>query len=107
VPFLANKPDRDRPTTDQTRPQQQRAARTFRIEISANRHTGKTGANVKQYRPYRKRRRRPTILRYVMAEKNALIEDRHAPGDEGDAIARGDDNPAVIQITQNRTKTGQ
>ena len=42
-----------------------------------------------------------------MAEKDALIEDRHAPSDKGAPIARGDDKPAVIHIPKNRTKTVQ
>jgi hypothetical protein len=47
MPFFANKPERDRPAADQTRTQQQRAARTFRVDIPANRYTGKTGTNMK------------------------------------------------------------
>jgi len=43
-----------------------------------------------------------------MAEKDALIEDRHAPSDKGAPIARGDDKPAVIhipKIEQRRSNT--
>lgn len=40
-----------------------------------------------------------------MAEKDALIEDRHTPGDEGDTITGGDDEPAVVHIAKKRTKT--
>ena len=47
VPFFADQSERDRPATDQTRPQQQRAPRPLGIDISANRHAGEAGAYVK------------------------------------------------------------
>lgn len=41
-----------------------------------------------------------------MAEKGALIEDRHALGDEGYTITGGDDKPAVIHIAKKMNEDG-
>jgi len=41
-----------------------------------------------------------------MAGKGALIEDRHALGDEGDTITGDDDKPAVIHIAKKMTEDG-